>query len=134
MTDHVHDNFNDTVNEFTYTGQVDSQRGRGVYSSAEKAYEQFNQAALVRERNVQFTEDERQFRLRVAEEEHNLRMRHAETEHQLFMGQLAALNIVSLRLVNGGATTEELASRELLEQLATVMAKTTDLTPPVKTS
>lgn len=133
MSDHLKDNVNESVDEFVYTGQIDSQRGRSVYSSPEKAYEQFNQIAVVRERDVQFTEDERQFRLRVAEEEHNLRMRHAETEHQLFMGQLAALNVVSLRLVNGGATTEQLATKELLEQLATIMAKTTDLTPPAAT-
>jgi len=139
---------NDNFGYTHFTGEIDSQRGRAAYSSAEKAYEQFNvatsqriqvDAALAEERlrNMQFTEDERQFRLRAAEEEHAQRLRHQETEHQLMMQAWTnnifntnVLNALMLRIVSGGITNEQMAAREVLDQLSSLMAKTTDLTPP----
>ena len=128
---------NEHVDFQRYTGQIDSQRGRTAYQAAGKAYAQFDNVQLQRVRDAQFTEDERQFRLRVAQEEHAQRMRHQETEHQLSMAQwqnnqelFAVLQTLIVRGIGAEENVQNLASKELLEQIATLMSKTTDLTPP----
>jgi DNA-binding transcriptional regulator PaaX len=122
------------------TGQIDSERGRGAYSSAEKTYQQFNDTENQIQRNVQFTEDERQYRLRVAQEEHAQRMRHQETEHQLLMQiwsnnviSSQAVNSVLVRLASNGASDDQVNIGNVVEQIAAIMSKTTDLTPPAAT-
>ena len=134
-----------------YTGEVDSQRGRAAYSSAEKAFEQFNVAHVARihndaylndqrNRNLQITEDEEQMRLRHISEEHEQRLRHQETEHQILMQQWGqnqmiqqAMQALVMRLLSGGITNEQIGARDILEQAMSLMSKTSDLTPPANT-
>lgn len=131
-----------------YTGEVDSQRGRTAYSSAEKAFEQFNVAHVARihddaylndqrNRNLQITEDEEQMRIRHIAEEHEQRLRHQETEHQILMQQWSqnqimqqAMQALVMRLLSGGITNEQIGARDILEQAMSLMSKTSDLTPP----
>lgn len=156
-------NFTGTETEFTYTGQIDSQRGRAAYSSAEKAMEQFNTIQIQRSREQAYQDDQRnrnlqqahteaEFRARIAQEEHaerlrqqqeahEQRMRHQETEHQLVMQQWGqnqvanqGMQLLMMRLLSGGITNDKVGAEDLLENVASLMAKTNDLTPPARTT
>lgn len=134
------------------TGQVDSQRGRAAYSSAEKTYMQWSEdmeasrtaralhfqqmqqdyAALSHERemNFAFNNQDRQQTLRHNDLNHYQYLNNVNATANQALQTAGALATVTLQMLSGANTTDKMDARSVLEQMSSILDKAIALTPP----
>lgn len=130
------------------TGQIDSQRGRAAYSSAEKAFKQLNDAedvgmhqngALAQqfEANVAFGEQDKQQTLRHDDELFHQYMMHNNEQFHQVLAHDNDLHSVNLQLLMNGVVNNQMsvvsALQTMTAQMQALQDKMLALTPPVST-
>lgn len=128
------------------TGEIDSQRGRGAYSSAEKAFKQLNDATDVSvrqngalaqqfEANVAFGEQDKQQTLRHNDAMFHQAFEHNNEEFHQALRHVDDLHVVMVQTLMNGVVDNQLSMAQALQtmtaQIQALQDKMVALTPPV---
>ena len=128
---------NDNFEYVHFTGEVDSQRGRGAYSSAEKAYAQFNADILATNRANANLAQQQQATIAFMDQDRQQTLRHSDELFHQSLREMEDLHTVQLQILSGANTTDKMDARSSLETIQGMMQallnKLDALTPPVST-
>jgi hypothetical protein len=121
----------DEARERDLPGQIDSQRGRGAYSAAEKAFDQSTERATATQRGREFGDSEKERAGRQQEAMFQLQINHQSNLNGLQSAFVAALQAVMVMGLASQATNNDSQSASLVGAVAEVLSKTAGVTPPV---
>lgn len=112
-------------------GQVDSQRGRGAYSAAEKAYDASSERATAKQHGREHGDSEKSAILSQQQRSFDLSLNYQATVNALQTNFINALQVVQVLALASQATSNDSGSNSLVSAIGEIMSKTAGVTPPV---
>ncbi len=123
--------------QYNVSKEIDSERGRGAYSFAEKAYTQFNEVAAANARANGALAQQQQANIAFDAQDKQQTLRHNDELFHQSLRHVDDLHTVRLQILSGANTVDKMDARATLDTVTGLMQALLDklaaLTPPTST-